>query len=97
MEYKLMDVQPGYAEVWFWYGEKTDDGESDKLGVVEREEFVYRTDFENDKVYKVKRWIAGSYLPPDLVWVWTVGNTTGYRTRKEAIEALIEYWTKDED
>jgi len=97
MDYKLVNIQPGYAEMWFWYGKKTDDDDCDEVGVIWQEQFVDHTDFEKDEVYKVKRWVAHSYFPPELVSKYTVGRKTGYRTRKEAIQALVDYWIKKKE
>lgn len=94
MKYKLVDIQPGYAEVWFWYGDKIDYYDSDELGVVCKKTFVDHTDFKNDRIYEVERWVSATYIKPEFSYDYRIGRKTGYRTRKEAIEALLKYWGK---
>ena len=88
MNYKLENVSKGYAEVW---SEEHDT----RWGVIERLTFIDHTDFEKDEIYEVKRWVAGTYWVESnyaFAGFYPVGRKTGYRTRKEAIEALVKYW-----
>lgn len=95
MKHKLRNTKPGYVEVWFWYGDVASDG-IDQLGVVDRKQVVDYTDFENDRIFYVKRWFIFSYDSKSFSKLTRIGRETGYRTRKEALQALIDYWTVKE-
>lgn len=99
-QYKLYNVQKGYAEVWIKLSGKINESTHlDGDGVVKLKHFVERTDFEKDEMHYVMRWIAvindpsGQPLNP---WKFgssftQVGKLTGYATRKEAIDALVDH------
>ena len=82
----LHRVQKGYAEVYY------DTPEND-WGVVHTKLFVNYTDFEKDAIYEVERWIPMVYTGTKhgLNGLETIGRLTGYRTRKEALDALTQY------
>lgn len=78
---KLSEVHKGYALVNFKLG----------WGYVQTEKFVVRTDFEKDEILYTERWVPRLYRREgSLVEYIHVGRLTGYKTRKEAIEALRE-------
>lgn len=82
MGFKLENVQKGYAEVYF---EETGD-----VGYVQIEELVDHIDYDKDEIVKVKRWIAYKAVKPFFRPYLVVGKRTGYKTRKEALDALSE-------
>lgn len=87
-QYKLVNIQKGYADVWLSkHGKFGENDELDGFGYVHIEKFVERSDFENDKVYYRTRWVP--YIHWDLGGFVQSGKTLGYRTRKEAVEALV--------
>jgi hypothetical protein len=81
---KLENVGKGYAEVSFKYG----------WGYVTKKEYVVRTDFDKDEIAYAYRWEAYVYRKPVSIGFSQfkrIGRLTGYRTRKEAIEALRKF------
>lgn len=99
-QYKLHNVQAGYAEVWIKLSGKINESTHlDADGVVETRQFTECTDFEKDEILYVTRWVAIIHDPsgqPLNPWKfgksWTqVGKLTGYATRKEAIDALVDH------
>lgn len=86
---KLQQISKGYAEVCF--------KETHRWGFVRTEEIVTWTDFENDEIHETTRWFAKvadeggcSILYYGHHWC-NVGRKTGYKTRKEAVNAVVEY------
>ena len=82
--YHLENIHLGYAEVVL-HGK---DGQEYYVGYVRTEEIPSVTDFEKDEIHTVTRWLAydrwnGNINKPPI------GRVTGYRTRIEAIEALL--------
>lgn len=81
---KLRNVEAGYTEVSFDYG----------WGYVTKKEYVARTDFDKDEITYTHRWKPYVYRNApfgDTSHFLTIGRLTGYRTRKEAIEALRDF------
>lgn len=81
---KLRNVEAGYAEVSFDYG----------WGYVARERYVAHTDFDKDEIVYTHRWKPYVYRRTsfgDTTRFLAIGRLTGYRTRKEAIEALHKF------
>lgn len=81
---KLKNIEDGYAEVHFDYG----------WGYVARERYVAHTDFDKDEITYAYRWKPSIYRRTsfgDTTRFRTIGRLTGYRTRKEAVEALYKF------
>lgn len=98
--WKIVDTQNGYAEVWWNKDGKFGASDDVEVGYVERVDLIDHIDFEKDKFYYCHRWMT--YLWSDKVAFgmphrYPIGRETGYRTRKEAIEALIECWEGPEE
>lgn len=88
MHYRLENVQHGYCEIVAGSDSQDLTYECSAFGYVQTETFVTKTDFEKDKIYTCKRWVAYvSYRD-------RIGRETGYKTRKEAIEAFLQYTKK---
>lgn len=88
--YKLRNVQPGYAEVLVSLSGKFGiDDKLDGMGYVATEEFVERSDFENDIVIYRTRWVAYVYTGNGLNGYTHTGRFLGYDQRKKAIKALV--------
>lgn len=88
--FKLINIKKGYAEVWVSFSGNFDDIEVDGLGFVHTEEVVSHTDFENDKIYYQTRWFPFIYTGRGEMNGYTkTGRETGYATRKEALEELL--------
>lgn len=98
--FKLEKIQKGYAEVVVKLNGNfdNDDDPEDGFGYVTTEEFVKETNFETGKVTYVTRWVAYEYWGKPLYAL--AGNTLGYASRKEAVDALVEsilYWVNDQE
>lgn len=94
-QWKIADTQNGYAEIWWNEDGKFDVSDDVRIGYVERVDLIDHIDFEKDKIYYCHRWMT--YLWSDDVdfsmgMRCPIGRKTGYRTRKEAIEALVKCW-----
>ena len=89
--YHLKNVHPGYAEVIF----HRRDGKECYVGYVQTDDIPSVTDFEKDGIHTVTRWLAYDRLHWHRDWnidkAVPTGRVTGYRTRIEAIEALLKY------
>ena len=84
MELRLENIQNGYAEFY--------DDESGIKGYVQLEYFVDHTDFEEDVIYEVTRWVPYLYTGFDTYDGHSrVGRKTGYLTRNDALTSLDEY------
>lgn len=78
----LHNAYNGYAEVYY----------RNHQGVVEKQKFVKYTDFEKDVIHEVQRWVATVYEREGSLFNWpVVGKKTGYATRKEAVQAIVEH------
>lgn len=89
----LQNIQKGYAEV-FYYPQK-DEKETFLLnwGYVHIEKIPYKADFEKDIIYYKDRWTIYEYCPGSVIGVipyQQIGRTTGYATRKEALNAFYD-------
>lgn len=98
--WKIADTQNGYAEIWWNKDDKFDIADDVRIGYVERVDLIDHIDFEKDKIYYCHRWMT--YLWSDKVAFgmphrFPIGRKTGYRTRKEAIQILIDYWVKKKE
>lgn len=93
--YRLDNVHAGYAEVIF-HGK---DRQEYYVGYVKTEEIPSVTDFEKDEIHTVTRWLAYDRLHWHRGWnidkAVPTGRVTGYRTRIEAIEALLNYMREE--
>ena len=87
---KLQNIQKGYAEFYDVVNNRL------SLGVVQQEDFVSHTDFDEDMVYYTKRWVPYVYTGEGSLNGYTqVGRLTGYATRKEALRGwkeVLEMW-----
>lgn len=103
--WKIADTQNGYAEIWWNKDGKFGVSDDVRIGYVERVNLIDHIDFEKDKIHYRHRWMP--YLWSDKVafgipqlfptpHLSSIGRETGYRTRKEAIQILIDYWVKEE-
>lgn len=91
--WKIADTQNGYVEVWWNKGGKFSDNVA--IGYAKRVNLIDHIDLEKDKIYYCHRWMT--YLWSDdadlgMGMSFPIGRRTGYQTRKEAIETLIECW-----
>lgn len=93
-QHKLGHIHKGYAEVYFRKDGKfrKDDVRVDKAGYVSKFYIVERTDFKNDRTYYRKRWLAFEWTESHYE---QIGRETGYATRKEAIEALVNEFKEE--
>ena len=84
---KLSNIKKGYAEFEWEFEGRT------YFGYVEVKPFVVKTDFEKDEIIYTARWVpylvTGKgiiYPPPNHI-----GRLTGYKTRREALDAAQDY------
>lgn len=84
---KLSNIKKGYAEFEWEFEGRT------YFGYVETQPFVVKTDFEKDEIIYTSRWVSYltisrglTYPPPNHI-----GRLTGYKTRREALDAAQAY------
>ena len=98
---KLSNIKKGYAEFEWTFEDHT------YYGAVETKSFVVKTDFEKDEIIYTERWVPYLSYSKHLTFRWVpylsyskhltfprsvrIGRLTGYKTRKEALEAAKAY------
>lgn len=84
---KLSNIKKGYAEFEWTFEDHT------YYGAVETKSFVVKTDFEKDEIIYTERWVPYLSYSKHLTFPRSdlIGRLTGYKTRKEALEAAKAY------
>lgn len=93
--WKIADTQNGCAEIWWNNDGKFDVSDDVRIGYVKRVDLIDHIDFEKDEFYYCHRWMTylwSGEVEFGMPHCFPIGRKTGYRTRKEAIEALVKCW-----